>query len=287
MAQYINAGLYRLLLWKVYTDATNVPFMGGTAGEALANDETSHAYVLDGINSLTTTGGDLTLVNFQGGDANLGNMQFGDSGLTGLTFVMDDLQNAVITNVHGSAVDTTSNSFFEQWTAYTNAASSDACGLAFVMEMKDLANAGKKFRTVIFPSCSVVFTRQFGGFQAKNTITGNVTINPASYHPLGTALSAMSMSIPGNKTDSIELITDYPIHMTCYRSDGTETTFVTGYRPISTVVTVNASPNWFARNGTDQALSSIVTTTGVATMAAAGTAGDANVLIYQTEYVAI
>lgn len=287
MARYINGGIDRLLIWKIFTSSGNIPYMGGTAGTALAVNETTHAYVVESIRDFTPSGGELTTVVFEGGDKRLGTMQFGDTGKTGFTFTLEDIQNSLITALHGTAVDTTSNSEFEQFSTYASAASAVAVGVGVITTLKDRDSGAKKFRTTIFPSCSIVFSSQYGGFQGKNTIQASVSVSPSSYHPLGTALSAMSMSLPDNQCDAFEMITDNRLHMTAFRSNAAATTFVTGYRPLSTTVTLNASPNWFARNGTDQALDSIVTTTGVATMAAAGTSGDMNVLIYETNYVAI
>jgi hypothetical protein len=287
MANWLSAGLDRVLIALTYTSAANVPYMGGTAGGALANNGTSHALVLDSINNLTPTGGELTTLTFQGGDRDLGTMQFGSTGITNLSFVCEDIRNSVITALHGTAVDTTSNSEFEQWSDYTSVSAVVASQVGFITKLKDRDTGATAWFTRWFPSCQTTAKTTFGGFQAKNTMEFNVAISPATYHPLGTALSAMSMSLPDNMTDNISWFTTNRLHATVYRSDGTATTFVTGYRPLSSTVTVNATPNWFARNGTDQALSSISTTTGVATMAASGSAGDVNVLFYETNYVAI
>ncbi len=287
MANYLNAGIDRLLMWKNFISASNVPYMGGSAGAALANNGTTHAYVLDSIRDFSPEGGELTTLVFEGGDRRLGTMQFGDTGLTGFTCTFEDVRNSVITGVHGTAVDTTSNSEFELWSTYTSASNAAAVGICITTTLKDEQTGAKVYRHTVYPSCQAVFSSVLGGFQAKNTIQMNVTVSPSSYFPIGTALSAMSMSLPDNMATHIEMYTTNRIHMTAYRSDATEVTFVAGYRPLSSTVTNNATPNWFARNGTDQALSSISTTTGVATMAAAGTAGDMNVLIYETNFVAI
>lgn len=286
MAKYLNGGIDRLLIWKIFTSASNVPYMGGSAGTSLTAGDTSHAYVVDSIRDFTPQGGELTTLTFEGGDRRFGTMQFGDTGKTGFTFVLEDIQNALITALNGTAVDTTSNSEFEQFSTYASAASSVAVGIGIITTLKDRDTGTKKFRTTIFPSCSIVFGSQFGGYQGKNTIQANVTVTPSSFHPLGTSLSAMSMSLPDNITDAIELITDNRLAATVYRSNGSDTTFTAAYRPLSSTITNNATPNWFARNGTDQALSSFSTSTAVATMAAAGTSGDVNVLIYETNYVA-
>lgn len=286
MARYLNAGIDRVLIWKIFTSAANVPYMGGSAGTSLAANGTSHAYVIESIRDFTPSGGELTTVIFEGGDKRLGTMQFGDTGKTGFTFTLEDIQNSLITALHGTAVDTTSNSEFEQFSTYASAASAVAVGVGVITTLQDRDSGAKKFRTTIFPSCSIVFSSAFGGYQAKNTIQANVTVSKASYHPLGTALSAMSMSLPDNQADAIEMITDNRLAASVYRSNGTDTTFTAAYRPTASTVTLNATPNWFARNGTDQALTSFDTTTAVATMAAAGTSGDVNVLFYETNYVA-
>lgn len=287
MATWLSAGVDRVLIAETFVSAAGVPYAAGTAGTALANNGTSHALVIDSINNLTPTGGELTTVTFQGGDRDLGTMQFGSTGLTNLSFVCEDIRNDVITGLHGTSIDTTSNSEFEQWSDYTSVSSVVATQIGFIFKMKNRSTGETAWFTRWYPSCQTTVRTTFGGFQAKNVSEFSVAISPSTYHPLGTALSAMSMNLPDSMTDSITWFTTNRLHVTTYRSDATEVTFVAGYRPLSATVTNNATPNWFARNGTDQALSSFSTTTGVATMAAAGSAGDVNVLIYETNYVAI
>jgi hypothetical protein len=72
-----------------------------------------------------------------------------------------------------------------------------------------------------------------------------------------------------------------------FRQNTGVTTFTCTYRPLSTVITINATPNSFFIDGVPTALASLVIATGVATLVAEGTVGKADVLIYETAYVPV
>jgi hypothetical protein len=78
---------------------------------------------------------------------------------------------------------------------------------------------------------------------------------------------------------------DNQLYVETQRSDAAATTFTATYLPVSSTITINASKNEMVKNGTPTALSSFNTSTGVVTLAAAGTAADLHVVTYGTNYV--
>jgi hypothetical protein len=77
------------------------------------------------------------------------------------------------------------------------------------------------------------------------------------------------------------------VALTTYVANGSATTFTPQYLPATSVITLNANNNMFTVDGTATALTSISTSTGLATMAAAGSSGDVNVLVYETNFVPV
>lgn len=105
--------------------------------------------------------------------------------------------------------------------------------------------------------------------------------------PNGVEIANLALNMPDGKGDFVYVEAEHPLQITTMRGNTGVTTFTTPYRPVSTVVTAGATPNWFARNRTPAALSSVATATGVHTLSDAGAAGDYNVVMGKTDYVPV
>lgn len=281
MSDGYSGGLYRMQVF------TRLP--GGFAGgnqTAPTNGTTTHAIVYDSITQTDAANRELVNVPVNGGDGQIGNLQFGETGFNPFTLTTESLDNADIALLHGTVVDSSTNSEFEMSTKFSNATNVTDIGIILTYRFVDRESQTSKYEHLILPQCQAMIRTVYGGFQGKNTHVWAVSPQTTTKSIHGTSFSSYGMSVPNSKMDHYSWITDNPIHVTTYVADGTATTFNTLYKPLSTVVTVNATPNWFAVDGTDTALDSI-TTAGLATLAAAGSAGDVNVLVYETALVPV
>ncbi len=283
-ADIFVGGIYRAQIWL--RDSTG--YMTGDQ-TTLANAATTSAIVLDGVNATTAAQRPPVYVDFIGGDEINGTMGFGSTSYAPFDLTFDNADADQIVLLHGTAVDTTDNSEYPMYTGYTNAGTIRNAGLMITQKKinRDGSDGGSGFIHTIFPFVQILVRRAVGGFQAKTQFIYGVTPFKTTRTPFGQLFSALGMSIPLSQTDHYHVESTSPVHWTAARSDGIITTFITGYRPLSSTVTIAASPNHFKRNGANLALTSISTTTGVATMPSVGSAGDTNVLMYETNFVAI
>ncbi len=274
--------------WQVFTvNSSGIPT--GVAGTSPANNTTSSARRNRFGITATFNSNDPDFVPFRGGDKILGNISFGGADLTSITVEaegVDDDFDAIMT---GANVDVTTNS---EWViSGLNANNENQPTVGFIMTQKfqsraAATNGQTQYRSVIVMASRVRIKPATMGYRGVNARQYVITPTKSSRLLHGVLLSS-TQNFTDLEADHFYMTTHNPIALTSYVSDGTEVTFVAGYRPLSTVITLGANRNLFAREATAQALSSIVTTTGVATMAAAGSAGNLNVLVYETNFVAI
>lgn len=268
---------------------TSAGYATGQAGTAPANGTTSHAYMTQDISTSGFSPRAPVVVEFEAGNAIVGKTSYGGSDLQAFDITGDAEDHSIMALTNGSNKDTTTVSGWEVVGSNPLRIAMPDMIVMITNEFisREAATKGTTFyRNVIIPSCKIRCNIGGFAFQGKVPFTMNVTPTSAAKFPNGVAFSS-NQAWADNTIDHYVIVTENPLALTTFISDGTETDFITGYRPVSTVVTISTRPNWFARNGTAQALSSIVTTTGVATMAAAGTAGDFNVLVYETNFVTI
>lgn len=282
MTTDISGGLYRLTMFN-YINIGNVLYAAGRAGAALANGDTSHAWSIPSISDYTPERDSLVKTDRMSGDKKKPGLMFGSAYLKGFKAKLSDVQTAIIAAAHGTSVDETTSSVWDIWTEDTNAVAVANLGMILTALAEDQDTGATVFDNLILPMTKAVFSIAKGKPQAMDEVDVDVIVKASKRTPWGSLVSALGISAPDGEVSGMHIRTSHPLALTVFRSDASDTTFITQYRPASTVVTDNATPNYFTRNGVDQALSSIVTTTGVATMAAAGTAGDMNILLYEAD----
>ena len=91
------------------------------------------------------------------------------------------------------------------------------------------------------------------------------------------------MAVTDNKDVAVAIRAAHPICITTYVDDNSTGSFTLGYLP-STSDETGGATNSITSNGTETAVTSVSTSTGVVTQVAAGTAGDIWVVAYETEY---
>jgi hypothetical protein len=151
---------------------------------------------------------------------------------------------------------------------------------------------GEFYLNWVFHNCQWVSasgpnTSQAGGVN-PNPLTYNLNLSLSTRNITGKVFSSSTGMSVVDGTDTWTLIrTTWPLAVTTWVANGAATTFILGYRPVYSTVTTGTVDNSFTINGVATAPTSVSTTTGVVTVAGAGTTGDIHEAVYQTKFVAI
>lgn len=228
-------------------------------------------------------------LDFTGGDRLVARTQVGNAMQGPFDMVLQDYDPALVALIGSSNDNTTANTSFELFSENNNLTAPLTFWVALTQRYQDVAvgsGGPDKYLTTIFPRTTMRAKRGPVAYQAESPLTIRVTptftdhfINGMTYDT--TAGSGLAMGLEDNITEVIHVLSSYPLFVSTFISNAAATTFTPGPLPVSNVVTLGATPNWFARNGTPAALTSANTSTGVMTMASAGSSSDVNVLIYQ------
>jgi hypothetical protein len=277
-------GLARVLFWR--TDSSN-RCIG--QGASLANAATSAAYVAENAIAARLTPSAPEGKKLRGGDKdNVAEIQYG--GGKGGTFqvVISDSDSALYAMLMNMVINSTLNSVWDFYAENNNLTFSITGGCA-IQQRNELTSGAHYWHTVFYPACQ--FHGMFGGAEYRGDAPLTITVTPSlsttahTGQSFGTGAANWVQNLEGDKTDAYHIDSAHPLHVLAVRKDGSITTANTVFKPISTIVTVNATPNFNVINNTPTALASI-TLAGVATFAA-GTAADLLILTHETDYVPI
>lgn len=263
-------------------------YAAGQLGDSMAAGDESGALLLQNPQSAGLNIPDPTTLNIQGGDTTYTTFSFGNVHAQPFQLTSALLQPDAVALATGGAVDVTSNSKFQMFSANPDS-NQEKVGFLILTQRYQPVSTGSdgpdKYFHLIIPRCG--FRWKYSGMQSAGESTGTLFVSPRRTKRLvnGLLVSASAMAVTNNTLTWYGLITDYPIHLYSYRSDGSTTTgaFTTPYKPATTTVTSGAAENWLTINGVTTALASINASTGACALSAAGTAGDWHVLMYQTE----
>lgn len=291
MAQGNVYGFSALQLWKRGSDG----YAYGQIADITApgTNVTSHAYAMfDGI-SATLPEVTRALAEFRGGSVHQGSAFMGTERLAPVPVELSNYDDTLNTLVGNGNADTTTVS---GWTiSGINEQNPSPTQLGAMLTLRFQSRASgtdgdNMYLNVLMPNCTGVYSRvsaitQNGG---ENPSPSRLTLAlaAASKHPTGVAFGS-NQGWYNSRTSLYFIVTAYPLAVSSYFADGVATTFILGYRPKYSTVTTGNTNNWTAKNGTATAATSINTTTGVVTLAAAGSSGDKHVVIYPTEFTAI
>ncbi len=250
---------------------------------------TSSAYLLNGPITLTTAKPTYAKAEFKGGGRYEGRADLGIDAMGDATISVSQYDPAFNALTQGGLVDTTSLTNAEISSSnhmHPSPVTGVFCGIG---RLQKRSSVGNDYFHIIYPLCQLRpsdpdFTQEGG--TNPSAITYTITPQSGTTFPVGIAFGA-NQSWYDNTEFAYHILSSNPYHLTSWLQDGVAVTFVTGYRPTSSVVTSGTTTNWVARNAVATAPSSISTTTGLVTMAAAGTASQYTVIMYQTQFVAI
>lgn len=282
MTQGYLAGFAYGLLW--YYDSTGAAI---GQGATLANGATSNAYVLfypktAGLDY--SPPGDLDI---QAGDKDVTSIAFGNSRLRPFDLVIADLDTTLVTLITGSTLNT-GNSQFDKFSINPNLTTPRSFGLCLQQRFQK-TNGDEYYHILFIPKALLSFHHGAMGFRAEADTVLRVRPAMASKAHTGqdftSATNNLNFTLENNKTDHYSYLSPYALNIVSYRSDASATTYTSSYRPVSATITVNATQNDQHKNGVATALTSFSVTTGVATLAAAGSAADLFVMTHTTQFV--
>ena len=254
----------------------------------LSNGATSPAYVVDLPRTASFDSLAPVNLNIEGGDVLYNIVQFGNSKIQPFDLIISNQDQTAVELISGSVSNTT-NTQVTYISDNPARSTPRVIWLALQSKAYDNVTSQQYYVTKFFPQCLARIKRKGPAFQALSDVviscTPQMTNKTIEGRVFGTA--GLNMQLRGDRADNYDYVSNNPIHVTSFRQDAVTTTFTSAYRPVSSTITLNATPNNFFVNGVSTALSAIVPTTGVATLTAAGSASVGDVLIYETLYVPV
>jgi len=124
--------------------------------------------------------------------------------------------------------------------------------------------------------------KQDGGESPNPTIYGFVPTE-ADRLITGHLFEDTDLTVLENTDTFIKIRSKYPLSVTAFKGNGSATAVQLPYLPFYSGAT-GAAQNIVTKNGATIAVTSISTTTGIVTLAAAGSAGDMFIIVYQTRF---
>lgn len=277
-------GMEHAQVWLVDNDG----YAMGDVGDGAPAGTTTHALLLDNPKSAQVPNPARVVTNLTGGNRWRGQVQFGINEIGTFPLVMAELNGYLHALAGGSSQDITTNARWRMFADNLNRGILPQVGLMLTtiwQSREDGSDGVNLYVNYIIPRCQIQPGAAPMAYQAEGEVTYNVSPTFATHQPNGSPLSATAMNLRKNKTVMYVVVTPKPIAITTnINAAEPVTTFTLGYLPSGSEVTLNDSPNHFAIAGTLTALSSVSTTTGVATKAAAGTALAKQVILYETDY---
>lgn len=280
----------RAFIWRVNSSGIAV---GQLDPDSLGSPPvTSHALDLRGPIAVTFPEPTITRYEARGGGTYEGSATGGVEALGAGELQIDQIDPALITLARGGSVDTTTITGGPEIYAENllNVAPFEV-GLMLVGRKQKLGSVKRnQYWHVLYPLVTCSFRKpnmtQEGGVNSQIPV---LAFDPqvAQKFPWGEAFGSAQGWYNYSEV-SIMLDADYPYALTTFVADGVETTFTSQFKPQLSTVTAGRAGNVTAKNGTPTALTSIATSTGVHTLAAAGSSGDLWVSFYQTQrYAAV
>lgn len=159
--------------------------------------------------------------------------------------------------------------------------------LGMSMGFTDTDNATDYFMTYIWNS--VVFTKAFGEGATQNAnvnpnpLTWTVTPDPTTRTGIGALYSATGLGVVENTDLFIAIRDQYELYLSTYIANGSATTYTLPFKPKSSDAT-GAAGNVHLKAGVITAVTSVSTTTGLVTLAAAGSSADIHNDLIPTQY---
>jgi hypothetical protein len=272
VGEYVQSGTY-----TGYFSGQQASLTAGTA---------SGAYVIKNIKGSPFGVIPPTNVQIQGGDKIVQTVSFIGGKLAAFDVPISSIDSVLADLVGGGTTNNTNT--YEAVVGYNTGRTSPKSMFYAAQQMFKTTSGLSYFLTRVVPRASLSYRPGGMVFRGESDAILTVDSIPSQlfYNGLSYGTGGLNLGMENDTVDFADIITENPIHFMAYKSDNSTLTFNTVYKPLSTVITNNATPNRFVIAGTPTALSSI-TLAGLATLSAAGASGVMNVLTHQTNFVPI
>jgi hypothetical protein len=269
-----------------FVDPTTGAFLGQAS--TLANGSSSPAFWLDNIVSAGLQQVAQEDLISRGGDRQKISTRFGNPKLAPFDVQVSDMNRTLIAAVERTTINTVS-SVFTKYGDNPNRVASDVFACLFWQRFPG-DDGSNKYHFTVLPKAEVRYRR--GAMEYRGESLSTLSINPLTVNKHCTqqsfGSSGLNFGFEGDKADHFFFEADYPVHWIGYRrTDALALNLTTTYRPLSSVITLNATQNENVVNGAAAALTSINTTSGAYVVAAGGAAGDYGMLQHTTAFVPV
>lgn len=279
-------GNARVMLGEIVASGTYAGYFSGQQASLTAGTA-SGAYVWSDVKSTAFSVIPPTDVQIQGGDKIVATVSFNGGKLAPFDVTGSSIDTTLADLVGGSTTST-ANSAVTVF-GYNTYRTSPRIMWFASQQMFETSDGFQYFITRIIPRASVSYRPGNMAFRAESDsiLHINSIVTQKFYNGQSYGTGGLALNLEADSTDFVDVVTQEPVHFMAFKQDASATTFTTVYKPTSSVVTLNATQNAFAIGGTPTALSSISTSTGVATLSAAGSSGVMDTLMYPTAWVPV
>jgi hypothetical protein len=281
-------GNARAMLGEIVPTGTYAGYFSGQQASLTAGTA-SGAYVWSDVKSSAFAVIPPTDVNIEGGDKIVATVSFNGGKLSPFDVTGSSIDTTLADLVGGSTTSTTNSqaTIF----GYNTFRTSPRIMWFASQQMFETSDGFTYFITRIVPRASVSYRPGGMAFRGASdaTLHINSIVTQKFYNGQSYGTSGLNLNFEADSSDFVDVVTAEPVHFMAFNQDsvGPTTTFTTVYKPTSSVITLNATMNAFAVGGVPTALSSLNTTTGLATLAAAGTTNVRDTLMYATAWVPV
>lgn len=281
MAKGNVAGLYTAQIFITYNGYS----YGQIADPAnVAAGTTSHAYLVRDPIEASIPEVTRAEATFRGGGRTFGKMQLGVEEIGSFPVQFAAYDPTVFALCGGSSVDTTSVSGWTISGPNNSNPELPQVGMILTSRYQSRVDGTNKYLNYLFPIGQLVLQSpaltQEGGVN-PSPVRGTFTPTFSTKFPNGVGFGT-NQDFYNNETDHVLIETNFPLAMTTFVADDSDTTFDVGYLPQYSTVTSGNTNNWFAENGATSAPTSISTSDGAVVIPSA-TANDIWVVLYQAQ----
>ena len=248
----------------------------------------SPAFMLRGPMTLKAAKAARASVEFRGAGTPEGKRPAGIDSIGDAELQMSQWDSGLDPIINGGLVDTTSLSGAEISSPNNINPSPNVLALCNIVRVDRRDSLNRvDYLHLLYPNCTM--SRQTpdmqqvdGNQKNPSPVTAVITPSVATKFPNGVAFGA-NQAWYRNSEFEFYMTSQYPYFMDVWVADGSATTFTLTYLPKYSGVGTGNTNNWVTKNGTPTAPTSINTSTGLVTIASAGSAGDLWIVWYPVE----
>ena len=250
-----------------------------------------HAYTVPGYVTATPSAREVDTATDQADGTNYGDIDMGISSYGAVEITLSMRDDIFFNMIRGVSSDNTISSGMYATTANNTSLTPRLMGMIITDKVRNERTGVTEYEHTVWNKGTFTVTQEAEGNQSGGVNPSPLTV---SFKPQpsermaawGLLYTDTDLSPEEGRDTHTTLRSPYQLSLTTFIKDGVATTFTTYYKPTVSGATVGGV-NVYTSEGTQEALTSLVTTTGVGTMSAVGTSGHRAVLLYATNFVEV